>query len=493
MHRGEDILLDHALVKHDGVLIVVTLPGHESHLEVASEGKFAVFSGISFGEDIAGLHALALVADWTKVDGCALVGFAPFGDAVFLYWFFERHELLLLRTVVADADGGCIDEFNDTVAFSHNLCTRIAHELTFDAGTYDRSLRTHQGHCLAHHVRSHECTVGVIVLQEGDQRSRDRGNLLGSHVHELHLIRCDDGEVGIQTCLHALVDEIAVVIEGGIALGNHLTLLNFGGEVGYMVVVEVHAAVGNGAVGGLDESEVVDLRINAKRRDQTDVRAFRGLDRAETAVMGVVYVSHLKACTLAAQTAGAEGRQTALVGDFGQRVCLVHELAQRVGTEECVDNRRYSLGVDEVDWCEHLVVAHIHAFADGSRHTGQTHAELIVELLANGAHTAVAQVVDIVYVGLRVDKFDEIFDNLDHVLLGEHLDIHRSGEAELFVDAVAAHFAQVITLFGEEEVGDNLAGACIVRRLGVAQLSVDVLDGLLFRVGGILLEGFENY
>ena len=78
-------------------------------------------------------------------------------------------------------------------------------------------------------------------------------------------------------------------------------------------------------------------------------RAFRCLDRAETAVMGVVYVSDLETGALTRQTAGAEGGQTALVGDFGQRVGLVHELRQRVGTEEGVDNRRDGLGVDEVD------------------------------------------------------------------------------------------------------------------------------------------------
>ena len=132
--------------------------------------------------------------------------------------------------------------------------------------------------------------------------------------------------------------------------------------------------------------------------------------------MGVVHVAHLEAGALTRQTAGAEGTHTALVGDFGKRVGLVHELAQSIGAEECVDHRRDGLGVDEVDRSEYLVVAHVHALADGARHTCQAHAELVVELLAYGAHAAVAEVVDIVDIGLGVDKLDEIFDDGDDVL-----------------------------------------------------------------------------
>ena len=54
---------------------------------------------------------------------------------------------------------------------------------------------------------------------------------------------------------------------------------------------------------------------------------------------------------------------------------------------------------------------------------------------------------------------------------------------ELAVDTVATHFAEVVALLGEEEVGDNLAGAGIVWRLGVAQLFIDIIDGFVLDVG----------
>ena len=54
--------------------------------------------------------------------------------------------------------------------------------------------------------------------------------------------------------------------------------------------------------------------------------------------MSIVYVTNLETGTLAGKTTGAKGRHTALVGDFGQRVGLVHELREGVGAEECVDD-----------------------------------------------------------------------------------------------------------------------------------------------------------
>ena len=79
-------------------------------------------------------------------------------------------------------------------------------------------------------------------------------------------------------------------------------------------------------------------------------------------------------------------------------------------------------------------------------HTGQAYAELVVELLADGAHTAVAEVVDIVHFSLGVDELDEVLDDLDDIFAGEHFDIHRRRQAQLLVDAVAAYLAEVVAL-----------------------------------------------
>ncbi len=479
MHRCEDILTHHTLIEHDGVLIVVTLPGHERNLEVTAEGELTLLGGVTLGEDVTLHHTLTLVADRAKVYGSALVGLAELGQMILLHAVLERGELLLLGAVITDAYHGGVDKLDHTGTLGHYLGAGVADQLTLDACTDDRALAAQQRHSLAHHVRSHECAVGVIMLQERDERCCDRSDLSGRYIHKLHLGGGNDREVGVQTGLHAVIDELAVILHRSITLGYHLALLDLGSQVDNLVVVEIHHAILHLAVRCLDKAQIIDLGIDTERRDKTDVRALRGLDRTQTAVVCIVNVTHLEARTLSRQTAGAKGRHTALVGDLGQRIRLVHELRQGVGAEERVDDTRYGLGIDEIDGSEHLVVTHIHALADGARHTGQTHTELIVELLAYSAHAAVAQVVDIVHIGLRVDQLDQILDDSDDILLREHLHLHRGGQAELLVDTVAAHLAEVIALLGEEQIGDHLACRGVVRRLRVAKLPVYVLDSLL--------------
>ena len=173
VNGGQDVLAHHALVEHDGVLIVVTLPGHEGHLEVAAQGQLAVFGGVALGEDVALVHALAAVADGTQVDGGALVGLAELGNNVLLDGALERDEVFLLGAVVADADGVGVDKLYHAVALGDNLRARVADQLALDAGADDRSLGAHQRHGLAHHVRAHQRAVGVVVLEEGDERGGD--------------------------------------------------------------------------------------------------------------------------------------------------------------------------------------------------------------------------------------------------------------------------------------------------------------------------------
>jgi hypothetical protein len=78
-------------------------------------------------------------------------------------------------------------------------------------------------------------------------------------------------------------------------------------------------------------------------------------------------------------------------------------------------------GIDQVGWCENLIVAHIHTLPDGAGHTGQPNAKLIVQLFANCTNTAVTEVVNIINFGTVVDQTNQIFDNGDNIFLGQNL------------------------------------------------------------------------
>ncbi|MEY2845334.1 MAG: hypothetical protein RL076_880 [Chloroflexota bacterium] len=75
-----------------------------------------------------------------------------------------------------------------------------------------------------------------------------------------------------------------------------------------------------------EEAHFVDTRIGGHRTNQADVGTFGGLHRADTPVVRVVHVADFEAGTVAAQTTRTECRQTALVGELGQRIGLIHEL-----------------------------------------------------------------------------------------------------------------------------------------------------------------------
>ena len=100
---------------------------------------------------------------------------------------------------------------------------------------------------------------------------------------------------------------------GGVRLGDVVPLLL---ERRVELDLVGDAAVLDLAVRRLDEAELVDAGVGRQRRDETDVRTFRRLDRADAAVVRAVHVAHFEAGALAGQTAGPEGRETPLVRDF---------------------------------------------------------------------------------------------------------------------------------------------------------------------------------
>ena len=259
-----------------------------------------------------------------------------------------------------------------------------------------------------------------------------------------------------------------------------------------MVVVHINLAIDNAAIRRDDEAQVVDLGIETERGNQTDVRAFRRLDWAKATIVGIVNVTDLETCTLTGETARTQCGETALVRHLGKGVGLVHKLAQRVRTEERVDDRRDGLGVDEVRRLEHLVVAHVHTLTDGTGHTSQTDRELVGKLLSHRTDTAVGKVVDIIHGRIGVDQLDEILDDLNDILLRQDADIRIGGQAKLLVDTIAAYLAQVITLVREEKVLEYLTRTGIVGSIGIAKLTIDVVDGLDLRVARVLLQGVED-
>ena len=207
--------------------------------------------------------------------------------------------------------------------------------------------------------------------------------------------------------------------------------------------------------------------------------------------MGVVDVADLEACTLTGQAARAQCGQTALVRDACGKVGLVHELGQLGGAEELLDGRHDRADVDEGLRRDVVSVLGGHALAHDALHAAHADAELVLDQLADGAHAAVAKVVDVVEalgVIALVDG-EQVAQGRDDVLLREDLLGVGHVDAELLVDLVAADASEVVALRVEVETVEQGASGVHGGGLAGALATVDLQQGVLAGGGGVALEG----
>ena len=272
-------------------------------------------------------------------------------------------------------------------------------------------------------------------------------------------------------------------VELGIGLGDRVAALLHRREIDHLVG---HLAVDHLAVRALDEAVLVDAGIGRERVDEADVRTFRRLDRADPAVMRRMHVAHLEAGALAGQAARPERRQPPLVRDLGQRVGLVHELRELRGAEELAHRRRRRLGVDQIVRHHRIDLDRAHALADRPLHAQQADPVLVLHQLADRAHPAVAEMVDVVDLAAAVLELDQHLEDRQDVLLAQDADRVRGLEAEPRVHLDPADRREVVALAVEEQALEQRLGGLERRRLARPHDPVDVDQRLFAR--GVLVD-----
>ena len=405
----ETVFLHHALGDEDGVLEVVAVPGHERDQQVLAQRQLAHVGGRTVRQGVAARDHVARHHQRTLVHAGVLVGTGVLGQVVDVHARFAGHGLLV---VDAHHDAGSVHGIHHAAAAGDHAHAGVAGHGALDAGAHQGLLGHQRRHRLALHVRTHERAVRVVVLQERDQRSRHRHDLLRRHVDEADLVRGGHGELVLVTAAHQVRGEAAAVIHLGVGLGDDVLAFLDGGQEHDLVG---DAAVLHLAVRRLEEAVGVGAGVHGQRVDEADVRTFRGLDRAHAAVVGRVHVAHLEAGALAGQAAGSQCRHAALVGDLGERVVLVHELRELRGAEELLDRGRHRLGVDQFLGHQALGLGQRQALLHGALDAHQADAEHVLRHLTHGTHAAVAEVVDVVHHAVAVADVDQHAQRVDDV------------------------------------------------------------------------------
>ena len=522
---GVIVLLHHLLGDQDRVLKVVAAPRHEGHQHVTAERQLAHVGAGTVSNDLTLGNPHALLHDGPLVDTGVLVRALELGELIDVAAHLARklHRMMLAFDAHDDALG--VDRVHDAAAACQHHGSGIAGGNAFHSGTDQRRLRTKQRNRLALHVRAHESAVGVVVLQERHQRSGYRYQLLRADVDVVDFFAIDQHEVAGLAGVDQFRNDAALVVDLGVGLRDDVPVLFPRRQVererlvvdqlllavfqvgvglqdlGLLQVIadaviaiagvhhadEVeHAAILHLAVRRLDEAVVVDPRIAAQRRDQSDVRTFRRLDRADTAIVRRVNVADFESRALTRQTARPKCRQTALVRDLRQRVGLVHELRQLRRSEELADGSHDRLGVDQVvrHGRRHLLV-HAHLFLDGALHANQADAELVLQQLADRAHAAVAKVIDVVHRADVLAQLEQVTDGSVEVFRLQRavLEIGPVFLVEqLDVELQAAHAREVVLPRIEEHAVEERGRGVERRRIARTQLAVNLDQRFLRRL-----------
>ena len=220
----------------------------------------------------------------------------------------------------------------------------------------------------------------------------------------------------VLTCVHHFIGEFTFAIKRRVSLRNSVAHFFGGGHVADFVS---HLTVHNFPIWCFDETVFVHTCECRQRVDKTNVWPFRRFNRTHTTVVCWVNVTHLKARTLTCQTTWPKRRQTTFVGNFGQRVGLVHELGQLARAKEFTNSSRCRFRVDQVLWHHSVDFDAGHTFFDRALHTQKANTVLVFHQLADRTHATVAEVVNIVNVTFAVTQFDQCFNTSNDVFFAQ--------------------------------------------------------------------------
>ena len=216
------------------------------------------------------------------------------------------------------------------------------------------------------------------------------------------------------------------------------------------MLILIGHCIDNFTIGGFDETILVDPAIGGQGADQPDVGAFRRLDRADTAVVGVMDIPHIEPGPLSSETTRPQSGKAALVGQFSQRIGLVHELAELTPAEEFAGGSHHGADVDQGHGGQLLWVTDAHAFAHHSFHTQQPNAQLVLDELTHCLDTPVAQMVYIILGIHPIIDHNHVLHHFDQVFPGQSPMEKGDIKVKAPVKLMAAHLAQIIAPAGEK-------------------------------------------
>ena len=227
-----------------------------------------------------------------------------------------------------------------------------------------------------------------------------------------------------------------------------------------------------------------------------------------------VDIPHLEPGPLSVEATGPESTEPTFVGQHRERVGLVDDLGQFAATEEVLDRRRDTLGIDQCPRCHLLDILQAHSLLHRSTQLQESLADLLGRQLVDCPQPPVAEIVDVVgldqvvatglqehQVTNRVDEvlrtqrhrgvrnavlFEVVFEKL--VVLGGLLVVRL----ELAVDAKTADLAEPVPVDVKELLAEQVLGLFQLGRVARPQPLVDPQQRFLVAVGLVVVKRVED-
>ena len=173
MDRSIYIILYQTLTQKNSILVVITFPCHEADQRVLSKCQLTIGCRWSISDHLTLCYFLSLEHDWSLVIAVGLVASCKLCQNIFsaVSVLLTYYDTIGLRTL------------HDTCFFCKYTDTGIDRCLCLHTGSYYRCLGGKKRHCLTLHVRSHQCPVCIIVLQERNQCCSNGEHHLWRYVH----------------------------------------------------------------------------------------------------------------------------------------------------------------------------------------------------------------------------------------------------------------------------------------------------------------------
>src|SRR5664280_1470906 len=203
-------------------------------------------------------------------------------------------------------------------------------------------------------------------------------------------------------------------------------------------------------VGCFDKAIFVYACKRCQTADQTDVWTFRGFDRANATIRGVVDIADIEASAFPPQPTRAEGGKGALMAQLGQRIGLIHELRELAGAKELAQRRHHWTNIYQGYRGKLLLIANGHAFLDDTLHAAQTNAQLVLNQFTDGLNAPVAEMVNIIRRFHAIINEDHPPQQANNVCFGHRTVRDGDLQVEFLIQFIAAHAFQIIMALIEQ-------------------------------------------